>query len=71
MQIMHNFNINFIFIWKFSIDVLDLDMLFNCNVEFLEPFKMKFYEGFNFEHMMEWIGTLNKYVILIVNILHI
>jgi hypothetical protein len=42
MQIMHNFNIILIFLGKFSIDVLDLDMPFNCNAEISEPFKMKF-----------------------------
>ena len=40
LQIMHNFNISFIFLWKFAIDVLDLDMPFNCNAEISErPFE--------------------------------
>jgi len=42
MQIMHNFNMSFMFLWKNYIDVLELDMPFNYNVEISEPFKMKF-----------------------------
>ena len=48
MQIMHNFNISFIFLWNCSIDVIDLDMPFNCHAKILEPFKMKFIWGLQF-----------------------
>ena len=43
-----SFSSRFIFLWKFSIDVLDLDMPFNCNAEISEPFKMKFIWGLQF-----------------------